>query len=376
MGSTPWGPFRGLLHAIEQIRSENGWAAYSKFRQSYVTDLDEADWDALRLFFAAHADLMAQILCLADCPEDVCASGFWDMLSEHTEKYVSCGEPTLLLTARVALSTHDDERETALEDLMAAVRLASLFLREKEVFYRMPHVSSLGIVLHHLSVTMPESFLAPEQYRGFIRELGQIDVYGNLEGLLLRSLDENSATFDQIRREGISSWHSGGFLYKQYMRFYGSPLARPLLDIDEARSMEFGERVAALSERPAYQTREELARLQAEFCGPGFGRVFTRLCSFQARLTTTWSRNETQIELARLGLAIGIHRAETGAYPQTLADVAHELGGSVPVDPFTGASYVYRPGDDAFLLYSVGPDFEDDGGNPDFREGDIVWRGE
>jgi hypothetical protein len=55
--------------------------------------------------------------------------------------------------------------------------------------------------------------------------------------------------------------------------------------------------------------------------------------------------------------------------------IVPDLGGSVPVDPFSGEEYHYQPSDDGSLLYSVGQNLVDDGGKHDYREGDIVWRG-
>lgn len=62
-------------------------------------------------------------------------------------------------------------------------------------------------------------------------------------------------------------------------------------------------------------------------------------------------------------LALQRYRAEIGAYPDDLKRLV-EAGHlqEVPVDPFSDGSLVYRPVDDGFLLYSVGPDFVDDGG--------------
>jgi hypothetical protein len=47
----------------------------------------------------------------------------------------------------------------------------------------------------------------------------------------------------------------------------------------------------------------------------------------------------------------------------------------MPVDPFTGKAYRYKPVADGFLLYSVGGDLEDDGGKHGWPEADWVWRG-
>ena len=64
-------------------------------------------------------------------------------------------------------------------------------------------------------------------------------------------------------------------------------------------------------------------------------------------------------------LAVERYRLETGSYPRdlkTLVDARYL--GELPVDPFSDQPLVYKRVGDNFLLYSVGRDFNDDGGEP------------
>lgn len=76
-------------------------------------------------------------------------------------------------------------------------------------------------------------------------------------------------------------------------------------------------------------------------------------------------------------LAVGLYLAEKGTLPERLEQLAPNYLRELPVDPFSGHSFAYRPAGDKFLLYSVGPDREDDGGKPTennalIGEGDLV----
>lgn len=75
---------------------------------------------------------------------------------------------------------------------------------------------------------------------------------------------------------------------------------------------------------------------------------------------------ETGDALLRTALALRIHRARTGKYPATLAElIAAGLLPAVPVDPFAapGTALVYRAAPDGkYTLYSTGPDGRDDNG--------------
>ncbi len=63
-----------------------------------------------------------------------------------------------------------------------------------------------------------------------------------------------------------------------------------------------------------------------------------------------------------VALALAAHRAEKGRYPKTLAELTPALLKSIPDDVFTDKPPVYKLEGDGYLLYSVGPDGEDDGG--------------
>lgn len=62
-------------------------------------------------------------------------------------------------------------------------------------------------------------------------------------------------------------------------------------------------------------------------------------------------------------LAILRYGAEKGNYPETLEDIMTEgYLSQVPMDPYSSKPLVYKKTEDNFTLYSVGPNFEDDGG--------------
>jgi hypothetical protein len=77
-------------------------------------------------------------------------------------------------------------------------------------------------------------------------------------------------------------------------------------------------------------------------------------------------------------LAIRLYQAEYGKLPERLEQLAPEYLRELPIDPFSGRPPVYRPrGEAAFLLYSIGPDGNDDGGMPTEKDnllgdGDLV----
>ncbi|MBU1631173.1 MAG: hypothetical protein KKH49_05175, partial [Candidatus Omnitrophica bacterium] len=69
------------------------------------------------------------------------------------------------------------------------------------------------------------------------------------------------------------------------------------------------------------------------------------------------ARHQANIEVCKTGLALKIYKEENGTYPETL-DFLSEF----PIDPFSGKKLIYKKIADSFILYSLGPNMEDDGG--------------
>ncbi len=83
-------------------------------------------------------------------------------------------------------------------------------------------------------------------------------------------------------------------------------------------------------------------------------------------------------DAAILGLSCELFRSAKGKYPGTLDELAPDTLKELPPDPFTGKPFRYelRDGGRSFIVYSVGPDLEDDGGAKDHGEkDDISWEG-
>ncbi len=93
---------------------------------------------------------------------------------------------------------------------------------------------------------------------------------------------------------------------------------------------------------------------------------------------------ETVRELTLAAIALKRHQLRHGRLPKNLAVLVPEFLREVPRDWYNGESLHYRPNTDGtFLLYSVGEDGKDDGGDPTLPEGtrspsfyygrDLVW---
>jgi hypothetical protein len=84
---------------------------------------------------------------------------------------------------------------------------------------------------------------------------------------------------------------------------------------------------------------------------PSFGTV----CDLEDHAKMTF-------EIETLAVALACYRAEHGRWPAELKELCPSLLKAIPADRFSTSPLAYRPNENGYLLYSVGRNLRDDGG--------------
>jgi len=101
------------------------------------------------------------------------------------------------------------------------------------------------------------------------------------------------------------------------------------------------------------------------------------------RAAEKFARAQGSVDLARVACALERYRQANGEYPDSLEALTPKFLEKLPCDAIDGGSLKYRRTNDGqFVLYSVGLNETDDGGqvalaksgNVDINKGDWVWR--
>jgi hypothetical protein len=105
------------------------------------------------------------------------------------------------------------------------------------------------------------------------------------------------------------------------------------------------------------------------------GRLAPALDRFTLYNSHIWSdlRSETSIRAALTMLGVHRHRARTGAWPATLADIDPDVMRFDPIDPHSGQPFGYAVIDDQPTLWSFGPDRDNDDARPIPRDPAEEW---
>jgi hypothetical protein len=83
---------------------------------------------------------------------------------------------------------------------------------------------------------------------------------------------------------------------------------------------------------------------------------------YRRNLENCEARTLAQLRMLRAALAIRFYRQDEGHFPPSLAALVPNWLDAIPSDPFGDQPLVYRADDEGYLLYSIGPNGVDDGG--------------
>lgn len=281
-----------------------------------------------------------------------------------------------LLAADAAVKARDGSLSEAVEDVAAITKLGNSLHNEPILISQLVRIAMASIGYAAVERNIQGEDLTPEQYRVLANAManpGGREAFANSftgEGMF------GLSAFDSIRNgtfDAMGVRQNNGrerFLYN----LYGSAVARPWLNMDQEAYTEIISRVGDAVALPYYESRPLLDQIEADVNNLPFTRVMSRiLLPALARAAEAEARIEAQSDLLRLGLAVEQYHGQTGRYPADLQEVRGILGADLPVDPFTGQSFVYHPGADSFELYaqmslaSTLPGFTDENGNLSWR---------
>jgi len=244
--------------------------------------------------------------------------------------------------------------DSALDVLAAAVRLSNAF-GEPIFIYHLVSMVGLDSVVGCAGEIAPRAGV-PAIDR-FVRDLERLD-FKTSESRALEA--ENMMTSISARTGQVTD--AGAAL--KFAVFLVKSLP-PVRDYALTRAMETVREELELLPKPWYEGWNGLARIESTGRRPGLEGTLTRIYTPNASVFYARSERATAWrDIAVLGLKALVASRQAGRLPRALSDFAP----AAPPDRFTGKPYVYRILPDGFIVYSVGPNQQDEGGNgPDDR---------
>lgn len=375
-------------------------------------------WPGLRADIERHRATLAQIRAALAKPRlavDLDFSQGFNLLLPHLPqlKYA-----TFWLTWGAMLDLHEGRTEEALENLQAAVRLVGRFSEEPlliSVLVRFA-IASIAVVATWEALRSPDP--SEPRLAALQAEWEAVDFSGQIEGAIRMERAMLRDTLAEMRSSRQSAVRAATQLQptttaldelKELAKTAIQDPAQGLREIsirypayrawrwwwsyeDELALMRSYQTTIAATrqaredksfQRALARWEEEIARLRSEYPSTGNWFAFNPFESL-VQIPSRHRRVEIQRRLVVTAIALKRYQRRHGRLPDALEALVPEFCAEVPHDPADGRLLRYRRlPEGGFLLYSVGEDGTDDGGDPSpaqltaspnwLRGRDVVW---
>jgi len=315
------------------------------------------------LFEELHkASEATRLLSPLDLPDGLLRSHKWD--------FASVRHALLALLSASYLSFEADDSDRAVGYLCAGLRLTSMISGQGVWIDRLLANSVRVYFLEEVRLALIERSLSVEQMRRLLDCLERAPAaplartfkaehLALRQGLEVAYADDSRFTKEQLIDETRLVNPGAGIAPDEL-----APLDAVLAVLDESfeQWVRDSDRIAVERE-----STDEVNRARAEQLGPAYTHASSTLA------VASMFFRDSDVERAhdagtRVMLAIELFVAENDQLPELLDDLIPQCLSALPRDPITGGSLIYRPNDGRmwrqdYLLYVVGLDGEDNGGN-------------
>jgi len=332
--------------------------------------LEEALAGELRTRLEKDKRALDQARRLADMPRgryDVrWKPDFCSTMLPHVEAIRKIGE---LLLQDAELAAHDGDFSRALRSTRAILQTARSIGDEPVLVSLLARIGVAQLAINSLIRVLSLGEASEES----LHALQQVVEDELAQSLLLPAFRGERAgmlcLFDRLY-DGRVRWESVATGNPQPVPWYEDAFDwayfSPLVRRNQADYLERTNRIIQVLKLPIPEQLQELEQLENEWSlakrsSPDL-KISVSLLGGFFKIPQVYYRSRAQLQTARVALALECARRKQGRWPDSLDQLVPEWLGKVPLDPYTGKPLLYRPWDHGVVVYSVGPNQQDDGG--------------
>lgn len=305
--------------------------------------------------------------------------------------YDSLKATASVLRLRAIAELNNEQPQSALADVQLMLFLADSISGEPLVWSLRSRLQIVEYAIQPIWEGLARRQWSEEQLAALERELAGLDATSDYGKVLRSELAWQLKGIEYLRAERMANsvdcmcgdpifWPTLAYRLSPSGWFYLNKVA--LARCCQAAlpsSTELGQGV--LSPSIARRFEEAAGLVRSRGWEPGNWLTSFVLPSLE-REALTCARTQTSVDLARLACALERFRQAKGSFPETLDALTPMFIRNIPRDVVSGRPLHYRRTErDSFLLYSIGWNEQDDGGEPDLAKpatlskpaGDWVW---
>ncbi|OHB63557.1 MAG: hypothetical protein A2Y76_02515 [Planctomycetes bacterium RBG_13_60_9] len=285
------------------------------------------------------------------------------------------------LDARIKLEAFAGDDEQLLRDVASLYRFACHFGGPKVLSHQFVGISIRALATDTTREVVARESLPPETMSALqllLEQLGDADRNAIdlsverlvwLDGIQRIFTDEGNGQ-GHIPRAVITGWYHLPEAARSLIDPMCPPQNQALLKLSRRettdRIEEFMAQIRIAADKTPWELHSEPNGVRLALDDLIRGNTFVELLGPAClRVIELPWRARAELDALVTTLAVLRCKQDRGEYPDSLAQLV-QAGylKRVPQDPYSGNPLSYKWGDNGFLLYSLGPDFDDDGGTP------------
>jgi len=253
---------------------------------------------------------------------------------------------TRLLDLRIILAAENGNIAKALDNMDHAVSLGDVFVDHPNIVSQLVRIAVIAS-----AVKPTERILSRNELdEGQLAKLNSILNRVRQDSYFKRALIGERASM----LDGFYHW-------------FGGYDAVGLVDYDALLYMSCMKRLIVACDQPPHTRLEAAKELDSRIEDLGKLHILLRMIwPAITKVLELENRVIADVRCAKVAVGIERYRLDEGHLP---ADLETLVGGyieEVPVDPFTGKGLIYKRQEHQYVVYSVGADLADDGGDEDY----------
>jgi len=284
----------------------------------------------------------------------------------RTETAIQMIQGTRLLGIDAVIKAEDGNIEEAIDQCLAARRFLKSYLQEPFLISYLVGMACIKQVAVCLNNIVSDREIETEILRKILDEWNSSPWK---EGLVWAFKSERTLRLETDLLYLLKGEHDldvgrgGGFFYWWF---------RPIYKSEIIWMTEQYDRLLKEAEMPYYSLGDSKELEKRMNSTPWYYRMAGVLIPNAVTVMFKRATLDAVFETARIGIACKISKNLHGDFPEDLAELAPEILGTIPVDPFTGHPFIYKKQDSGFIVYSIGSNLKDDGGRGTWRITSLV----
>ncbi len=289
-----------------------------------------------------------------------------------------------LVTARMMIAAREGRTEEALDWCEVGLRMTEHVGQEPTLIAFLVRVAMIEILSRGAQDICDDIAVPPAQAQSIGSIVDADDLREQLRRAMKAERALGGALFEPMTAGMMANLMADDGPPLWYWKFYQSLLGQPVRKYDQLRLLKGWEHLLDRIQRPfrevGFEDWPETSYDELGLAGEYLEPVTRAMLPLFGRIEVKRGHGVARLQQLQTALMLNVYRQQHGGYPRTLDELAEAMDWQPPEDIFSGEAFHYQRDGGGYLLWSVGSDLDDDGGEGPDAEGrewddsDIVWR--